>query len=92
MQDICINELIVKRKAQLDQLSEGLSSLGFSQLLCTFTEALKPIFVGGPKTLSTEELLGIMECAPSQNGGGATWEYVQQYVSELDGKGIKFLY
>ena len=39
---------------------------------------------------TTEELLGIMECAPSQNGGGATWDHIQQYVSELDGKGILY--
>ena len=76
----------MKRKAQLDQLSEGLCSFGFSQLLCTFTETLKPIFVGGHAILSAEELFGILEC----DGGGTTWEYLQQYLSQLDGKGILY--
>ena len=90
MQNICMYEIIVKRKLQLDHLSEGLSSLGFSEVLTTFTEILKPAFVGGKKNPSVEELLNNLElCAPQQNGGPGmlTYQFLQQYLMELDEKG-----
>ena len=81
-----MNELVAKRKVQLDQLSEGLASLGFSDILSTFTEIFKPVFVGGKKVPSAEELLSQLECDFPHTSG--TYEYLQGYLRELDEKGI----
>ena len=46
------------------------------------------MFVGGGKSLSTEELLSLVECDSPHDGGRATFEYLQNYLGELDDKGI----
>ena len=81
----------MKRKVQLDQISEGLSSLGFSQILVTFTDILQPIFVGGTR-LSPEELLTHLDLVPPEDQSGmVTFEYLQQYIMELDESGRLFI-
>lgn len=52
----CLYEILIKRKVQIDQVAERLASLGFSVLLSSFPE-MKPIFVGGVKTPTLEELI-----------------------------------
>ena len=81
----------MKRKVQLDQISEGLSSLGFVQILKTFTDILQPVFVGGT-SLSSEELLAHLDLVPpGDQSGGVTFEYLQQYIMELDESGGLFI-
>ncbi|MCG8625779.1 MAG: hypothetical protein MJE68_27740 [Proteobacteria bacterium] len=81
----------MKRKVQLDQISEGLSSLGFAQILKTFTDILQPVFVGGT-SLSSEELLTHLDLVPpGDQSGGVTFEYLQQYIMELDESGGLFI-
>ena len=72
-------ELLIKRKTQLDQLSEGLSSLGFTNFLSTFGEELKCLFVRRMcVTLTTGDLLSLIvpvPQVPEQGGGSQTYEF-----------------
>ena len=74
----------MKRKVQLDHIS-GLSSL---EVLEAFTDVMEPIFVGGMQ-LSVEDLLAHLDLIPPSSGGSgtATYEYLQQYIMELDESG-----
>ena len=38
-----------RKEVQIDHVAEGLASLGFSDLLSSFPEEMKPIFIGGVK-------------------------------------------
>ena len=80
---ICLYEILIKRK---DQVAEGLAPLGFSDLL-SFPE-MKPIFVGGVKTLTLEELIShLILIAPDSSSGEVTYSYLQQYIMDLDETG-----
>ena len=70
----------------MDHISEGLSTLGFLDLLLSFTELLRPIFVGGVQKPSLEDLIGHLDIVTDENGG-RTCEYLQQYITELDAEG-----
>lgn len=85
-----MNEIITKRKLQLDHFSEGLSSLGFSDLLSSFTEEFKAVFVGGDGGgVSLNKLLSIIDFNDADNTDGrCTLAYLRQYLTELDEKGI----
>lgn len=97
IQNVCTYELIVKRKTQLDQLSEGLSPLGFTNFLSTFTEELKCLFVKGIYVdLTAEDLLSLIVVVPQvpQQGVGAkSYEYFMMYVKSLNelGKSLGIL-
>jgi hypothetical protein len=81
----------MKRKVQLDHISEGLSSLGFAQILETFTDTFQPVFVGGVR-LSPEDLLTHLDLVPPEDqNGGVTFEYLQQYIMDLDENGRLFI-
>ena len=81
----------MKRKVQLDQISEGLSSLGFSESLETFTDLLQPIFVGGMH-LSPEDLIAHLDLVPPDDQSGeVTFEHLQQYIINLDESGRLFI-
>ena len=56
-QNICLYEILMKRKVQLDHLVEGIGSLGFSEVLIACEDIMQHIFVGGMKKPTTEELL-----------------------------------
>ena len=77
----------MKRKVQLDDIAEGLCSLGFSDVLSSFTELFKSVFVGGVKKPSTEDFLGHIDIVPPENVGEKTYEFLQQYIVELDEQG-----
>ena len=87
VQNVCMNEIIIKRKLQLDHLSEGLSSLSFSELLTSFTEEFKEVFVGGGGgDVSLDTLLSIIESNEAdKTAGRRTLAYLRQY---LDKEGI----
>ena len=91
VQNICTHELLIKRKTQLDQLSEGLSPLGFTNFLSTFGEELKCLFVRGMcHTLTTEDLLTLIVPVPKvveQEAGSKTYEYLMTYVRNLNEMG-----
>lgn len=79
---------MIKRKIQIDHVAEGLASLGFSDLLASFPEEMKPIFVGGVKNPSLEELLSHLDLiVPDSKSGEVTYEYLQQYLMDLDETG-----
>ena len=84
-----MHEIIIKKKLQLDHLSEGLSSLGFSELLSSFTKEFKAVFVGGGGgDVSLDTLLSIIDFNEADNTAGRrTLVYLRQYVTELDEKG-----
>lgn len=45
IQAICLNHAILKSKAELDQLHQGLSLFGMDTLMEQFSSALEPFFV-----------------------------------------------
>ena len=78
----------MKRKVQIDQIAEGLASLGFPDLLSSFPEEMKPIFVGGVKVPTLEELISHLDLiAPDSRSGEVTYNYLQQYIMDLDETG-----
>ena len=49
---------------------------------------MKPVFVGGITSPSTEELLAHVELVPpDEDSGATTYEFLQQYLMELDENG-----
>ena len=94
VQNICTHELLIKRKTQLDQLSEGLSSLGFTNFLSMFGEELKCLFVRRMcVTLTTEDLLSLIvpvPQVPEQGAGSKTYEYLMTYVRILNEMGKSY--
>ena len=76
----------MKRKLQLDQIAEGLSSLGFMDLLCTFTDKMEALFVGGCTLPTNEDLLNLVKIQPS-SGSEITHSYLQKYILDLDQDG-----
>ena len=45
LQSIILYEILLKRKLIIDQLAEGLESLGFRDLMVAFPDAFEPLFV-----------------------------------------------
>ena len=79
-------ELLLTRKTQLDQIVEGLSSLGFIDFLGTFTEELSNLFVGGENKTTTDDLLSLITIVPliPEHGAAAN-------VKELNENGESFV-
>jgi hypothetical protein len=94
VQNICTHELLIKRKTQLDQFSEGLSPLGFTNLLSTFGKELKCLFVKRTcVALTTEDLLSLIvpvPQVPEQGVGSKTYEYLMTYVRNLNEMGKSY--
>ena len=59
MLSYCLYEILIKRKVQLDHIAEGLSSLGFTELMGAFTDELQPILVGDVPLFKTRSILQI---------------------------------
>ena len=85
VQNICLYEILMKRKVEIDQVAERLASLGFSDLLSSFPEEMKPIFVGGVKVPTLISHLDLI--APDSRSGEVTYNYLQQYIMDLDETG-----
>ena len=47
IRNVCTYKVILKRKAQVDQMMEGLSALGNMDMVSKFPDLLKPLFAGG---------------------------------------------
>ena len=73
----------MKRKMQIDHMAEGLSSLGFMDILVTFIEKMQPLFVGGSNLPTCDELWNLLKIN-DHTSAEVTFSYLQRYVMHLD--------
>ena len=73
----------MKRKMQIDHMAEGLSSLGFMDILVTFIEKMQPLFVGGSNLPTCDELWNLLKIN-DHTSAEVTFSYLQRYVMQLD--------
>ena len=79
VQNVCINEILLKRKTQLDQLVEGLSSLGFLDFLATFKEELCSLV-----QTTVDDLMGHINIIPQiPTDGAAAYNTYQHFLLVL---------
>ena len=86
VQSICVYEILMKRKTQIDHLAEGLSEMGFINLLSTFPTVMQPLFVGGVKVPAGDEFFDLLKVS-SASKDLKTYMYVQRCLLELDEDG-----
>ncbi|KAK9977113.1 hypothetical protein ABG768_018934 [Culter alburnus] len=55
-------------KEAIEQLTEGLKTLGLGDAIKTYPEIMKPLFIGGSKPLEAEDLLGLFRINFSRPG------------------------
>ena len=91
VQQIMLNEVLLKRKATLDQLLDGLCALRFNTLFQSYPENFLKLFCASCalELAPNPAILCKMVIANCQsNEDEATYDFLKAYFSSLDEEGI----
>jgi len=84
MQTIMIHDVLLKRKEPLDQLCEGLKTLGILDLIRAHPDLMKSYFVhNGDTCLTSDDIINNLEI-PESDQSGNTYNFLIQSIKELE--------
>ena len=90
IQQIMDQQIILLRKAPLDQMLESLQSLGFIELLRAFPEEFEPLFVASAAEnlmVDPPSLLGMLRVTRTCAEDESTYKHLKRYINSLDVEG-----
>lgn len=90
MQTIIVYDVLMKRKATLDQFIKGLETLGVHQLIKSSPELMKQHFVNTTGPLKSDELFKSLKF-PENDENRLAKEFLIQSIMELE-NGLKFCF
>ena len=87
----CLHFLILQRKAEIDQLMEGLNDLGFLQFLKRHPDAARALLVSGSQKLTAASLEQLFSVGFSESGSNRRCEEERvmmmwlEYLQDIEG-------
>lgn len=84
-----VHEVLLRRRAMIDQFMEGLEEADFLQLLKNFPEKMLSLLVPVHQPLVSESLIEIMEPEKDPNEGERrTFSFRMDYIRNLKEQGV----
>ena len=84
MQTVMIHDVLLKRKEPLDQLCQGLKTLGILDLIRAHPDLMKSYFVHNDDTcLTADDIVNNLEI-PERHQSGNTYNFLIQSIKELE--------
>lgn len=85
IQGIIIHDVIGRPKIILDQLAEGLSTLGFRSAMKDYPELLEPLFVPSCEKLNADSVIDVLQFPTKMNDNECTIaSYIRTFIENAD--------
>ena len=86
LQQLILEEVIIRREANLKAFRRGLGVMGISSLLCGYANLLRPLFVEERRLLTANEFKSLIDCRrPSNSEQSRAYDFFMEFIAHIEG-------